>query len=266
MRLSILCLFFLISGPIFAQNVINQTDALGQKQGFWTKRDAEGNLLYQATFKDDKPVGEMKRFHPNGKIKAVLNFVEGSEISDAQMFDEHGYLIAKGKYIGQKKTGEWSYLTGSKIVSTETYENGLKSGLSKRFYKTGELLEESNWQNDKLHGIFRSYFQEGQVYLECNYTGGRLNGKFKSWFLNGKPELDAVYYDGARDQDWKYFDKDGNLIYTLKFDLGKLLNPEVQDSIEKVKSEEYKTKADQVPDPEKFMQNPEEYMRQMQTH
>ena len=254
-------LFLIING--FSQNTINQVDGMGKKQGLWMKRDADGKLIYQATFKDDKPVGEMKRFHPNGKTKAVLKFTEASNESDAQLFDERGNLIAEGKYVDQKKSGKWNYLVNSKIVLTENYQNGLKEGTSNRFYTTGELLEESNWQADKLNGAYRTYFQDGKVLLECNYTDGRRNGKFISRFPNGFPEIDGTYYDDVRDQEWNYYDSEGNLRYTLKFGLGKLLNPEVQDSIDHARTDVYKTKDDHVPDPEKFLQNPEEYMRLM---
>jgi len=264
MRGLIIYLLLLMSGSIIAQNTVNQTDAQGRKQGFWTKKDTEGKLIYQATFKDDKPVGEMKRFHPNGKLKAVMNFTAGTDESDAQLFDERGKLIAKGKYSGQKKIGEWTYLLDSKVVSTETYLDGQKNGISKRFYKTGELLEESNWQNDKLNGIYRTYFQDGKAFLECNYSQGLRHGAFKTWFPNGTPELDAIYTNDARDKDWIYYSESGELLYTLKFELGKLLNPEVQVRIEKERVGSFKSKGDSVPDPEKFMQNPEEYMRLMQ--
>ncbi len=266
MRGLIICLFLLLTGSVFAQNSINQLDAQGRKQGAWIKKDVEGRMLYQATFKDDKPVGEMKRFHPNGKLKAVLIFVEGSDDSDAKLFDERGKLLAQGKYNGQKKIGEWSYLLETKVVSTENYLDGQKNGISKRYYKTGELLEESNWQNDKLNGFYRSYFQDGTLRLECNYLNGLRNGKFKTVFPNGSLEMDAVYTNDARDKDWKYYDETGKHVYTLKFDLGKLLNPEVQDSIDKVKSDTFKPKDNNIPDPEKFMQNPDEYMRLMQNH
>src|SRR5665647_3960367 len=116
----IILIFLLFSGSIIAQNTANQVDAQGRKQGFWTKKDADGRLLYQATFKDDKPVGEMKRFHPNGKVKAEMIFEAGTGISNAKLFDEQGSLIAQGKYDGQKKTGEWSYFQNSRIVSDET--------------------------------------------------------------------------------------------------------------------------------------------------
>jgi len=264
MRGLIICLFLLMSESLMAQNTLNQVDAQGKKQGFWTKKDTEGKLLYQATFKDDKPIGEMKRFHPNGKVMAILNYTENSDEAAAQMFDERGKLVAQGKYLNQKKIGEWTYLLDSKVVSTETYLNGQKNGTCKRFYKTGELLEESNWQNDKLNGIYRSYFQDGKTLLECNYLAGQRNGAFKTWFPDGQVEIDAYYSGDSRDKDWKYFNESGELQYTLKYELGKLLNPEVQDRIEKERVGSFKSKGDSVPDPEKFMQNPEEYMRLMQ--
>lgn len=263
MRGLIICLFLLMSGILLAQNAVNQVDALGKKQGFWTKKDREGRMVYQGTFKDDKPVGELKRFHPNGAVMAILNYVEGTDDSGAQMFDEKGKLIAKGKYIGQKKTGEWTYMANSKIVLTETYIDGKKEGISRRFYTTGELLEEAGWKGDKQHGIYKSYFSNGKTYMECNYLEGRLDGSFKSWSLDGTPELEANYKNGARDKDWKYFGVGGRLIYILKFDMGKLLNPEVQDSVEKARGAELNPNS-RIPDPEKYMQNPEEYMRLMQ--
>jgi antitoxin component YwqK of YwqJK toxin-antitoxin module len=260
MRVLIVCIILLFAGSIAAQNAVNQLDAQGRKQGFWTKKDADGKLLYQGTFKNDQPVGEMKRFHPNGKLKAVLNFVEGSEISDAILYDERGNLIAQGKYNGQMKTGEWSYFKDTKIVSTESYLNGQKNGISKKYYSTGELMEESNWKDDKRHGTYSSYFQDGICFLKYNYVDGRLNGSFQTWFPNGVLELDANYYDDLRDKDWKYFSESGEISYTLKYELGNLLNPEVQDSIDAAQSDTFKTREDKIPDPEKFMQNPEEYM------
>ena len=93
MRGLIILLILLLTGNVIAQNTVNQVDAQGRKQGFWSKKDADGKLLYQASFKNDQPVGEMKRFHPNGKLKAVLTYVEGSELSDAKLFDERGRMI-----------------------------------------------------------------------------------------------------------------------------------------------------------------------------
>ena len=263
MRILIIAIILLVFGNVVAQNTVNQLDAQGRKQGYWSKKDADGKLLYQATFKDDQPIGELKRYHPNGKLNAILNFVEGSEISDAQLFDEKGQLIARGKYSGQKKNGEWNYFLNSKVISTETYLKGQKNGLGRRFYKTGELLEESSWKDDKLNGLYRSYFQDGKIYLECSYQNGQRNGSFKTWFSDGTVELDAYYSNDFRDKDWNYFDSTGKIKYKLKYDSGKLLNPEIQDSIDAVQLGSFKFRENNIPDPEKFMQNPEEYMKMM---
>jgi antitoxin component YwqK of YwqJK toxin-antitoxin module len=262
MRGLIFCLLFTLTVAGFAQTSINQTDAMGKKQGLWVKKDRDGKKIYEATFRDGKPVGEMKRFYPNGKVMALMNFLAGSDTAVAQLFDESGSLMARGKYVDQKKTGEWTYFLDSKIVSTENYGNGLKEGPAKRFYKTGELLEESNWKNGHLDGLYRAYFSNGKVYLECNYSDGQRNGPFRIWQSDGTPELDASYCYDARDKDWKYFDGSGKIRFTLKFDKGKMLNPQVQDSIDSLNSKSFTAK--DVPDPEKFMQNPEEYMRLMQ--
>lgn len=266
MRKLIILIFLLFSGSIIAQNAVNQIDSQGRKQGFWTKKDAEGKLLYQATFKNDKPVGEMKRFHPNGKIKAVLNFIESSELSDVQLFDEGGHLIARGKYLEQKKTGEWNYFLDAKIVSTENYLNGLKNGVSIRYYQTGEVLEESNWKDDLLEGVYKSYFQDGKIYMECNYSKGMRNGPFKTRFVDETVELDAFYTGDLKDKNWLYYDKTGVVMYILKYDKGKLLNPGVQDSIDAAEFDNYKTRGNSIPDPEKYMKNPEEYMKLMKSH
>lgn len=260
MRKLIICIFLLLSGSIIAQDTINQVDTQGRKQGFWTKKDLHGKLLYQATFKDDKPVGEMKRFHPNGKIKAVLYFIEESELSDVKLFDGAGRQVAQGKYLGQEKTGEWSFFKDSKVVSSENYVNGKKNGVSKRWYTTGELLEESTWKDDKLDGIYRSYFQDGKLYQESNYVQGQRSGPFKTWFSDGTLELDGFYMSDVRHKDWLYYDNSGVLLYALKYNQGQLLNPEVQDSINAAQFDNFKTKGDSIPDPEKYMQNPEEYM------
>lgn len=262
MRKLLIIVFFFITTGILAQNNINQTDAQGRKQGVWAKKDAEGKLIYQATFKDDKPVGELKRFHPNGVVKAILNFTEGNDESLAQLFDEKGKLVAEGKYAGQKKNGEWKYISDGKVVGTETFNNGQKHGIARRFYKSGEILEESNWVADQMNGVCKSYFQDGKIFLECNYANGKRNGSFKTWSPAGVLELDATYTDDSKDKEWKYFDEAGKLRFTLKYELGQLLNPEVQDSLDNVQSKDYK--ASNAPDPEKFMQNPEEYMMLMQ--
>ena len=53
-----------IFANVYCQNNsdIDKTDQQGRKQGQWVKKDADGNVLYEGTFKDGHPVGEFKRY------------------------------------------------------------------------------------------------------------------------------------------------------------------------------------------------------------
>ncbi len=249
-----------LSVSAFAQEPSNQTDAQGHKQGFWQKRDATGKLLYEGIFKDNRPMGEMKRFHPNGKIKASLIYSAGSDTSSATLYDEEGQKIAQGKYAGQMKTGEWNYFTEGKLVSSETFQYNLKNGLAKKYYQSGELLEESNWKNNLKDGLYKAFYKNGKSYLECMYKLGMLDGWCISFYPNGGMETETFYKNKLREGDSKYYDEEGKLCYMLKYNKGILMNPEVLDSIQNKRVSEFEKNKCKVVDPEKFMADPEQYM------
>jgi len=58
-RLIFILPLLLLSTTVMSQNV---TDAGGKKQGPWVKKYPNGNIMYQGTFRDDKPVGLFKRY------------------------------------------------------------------------------------------------------------------------------------------------------------------------------------------------------------
>lgn len=130
LKIKSLLLFLLVFQIGYAQNDINQVDGKGQKQGFWQKQQANGNLLYEGHFKNDEPIGEFKRYHPNGMLKARLIYSETSDTIEAELFDIHGKLMAKGKYLGQLKIGKWQYFQKGQLVSEEVFENNQKHGIS----------------------------------------------------------------------------------------------------------------------------------------
>ena len=69
MRIILILLLLL---PLITLSQINQTDSTGKRQGLWKKQFPGGNLIYEGNFKDGKPVGEWKRYHENGQVKALI--------------------------------------------------------------------------------------------------------------------------------------------------------------------------------------------------
>jgi antitoxin component YwqK of YwqJK toxin-antitoxin module len=261
MRKIILLLLVLISFEGYSQ--INQTDSRGLRQGRWERNYTNGKPMYQGSFENGKPVGEWIRYHEGGQVKARIKYTPGSDSAFAQLYEEGGKKIAEGVFVDEKREGQWTFFAGDVKISEEEYRGGIKHGVSRRFYPSGEVLEESEWQNGQQEGNYRVFFTGGNPYLQCKFSNGNRNGLCLSYFQNGRVEMEAYYNNNLRDREWKYYDENGKLLYTLKYDNGNLLNPEVRDSIDNLQNSELEKK-ENIADPEKFMQDPSEYMMQMQ--
>lgn len=258
--LILIVLFFPVA--IFAQ--VNQTDSDGLRQGKWQKTWPGGKLMYQGQFKDGKPVGEWTRFYEGGQVKAKINYTENSDSAFAQLFDEWGKKIAEGAYVNEKREGKWIFFSNNVKISEEEFSEGRKHGISRTYYPTGEVLEESEWENGTREGNYRVFFKNGKPYMQCKFSNGKRNGLCLSYFQNGRIEMEATYKNNLRHGEWKFYNEHGEYLYMLKYDNGQLLNPEVRDSIDNNQIMNLESGKQNIPDPEKFMNDPSEYMMQMQ--
>lgn len=259
MRITFILVLILFSFLALSQN--NQIDANGLKQGKWEKRQPNGRLIYEGSFKDDKPVGEWKRYHPGGQVKAVLNYT--GDTATVRFFDLWRKPVAEGTYYKQKKEGTWKTFSQNRIIAEESFKNDMKHGTSKKFYETGEVMEETDWVNDKQEGNHQVFFKNGKPYLQFKMSNNQRHGVCISYYQNGQRELEGYYTKGLRDKEWRFYDLSGNLSYTLFYDNGELLNPAVRDSISNLSLENLEKGKEGIPDPEKYLQNPSEYMDKM---
>ncbi|MBN2636424.1 MAG: hypothetical protein JXR61_09145 [Prolixibacteraceae bacterium] len=246
--------------PIVSFSQTNQTDANGLRQGFWTKQQPNGRPLYEGNFKDDKPIGEWKRYHEGGRVKAIINYRTDSDSAFTQLFNELGKKVAEGNYIDERKEGTWKYFSDNQLISKEQHKNGMKHGVSITYYKSGEIMEQVDWKEGKQEGNYRVFFKSGEPYMEYKVSNNQRNGLCLIYFENGRVELEAYYKNSLRDSVWKYHNEDGDLLYTLRYDNGELLNPEVRDSISTMQLENLERNKDNVIDPEKYMEDPSEFM------
>ncbi len=255
----LLCLL-LYPLPSPGQPALNQTDSAGLKQGPWQKRYPNGKLVYEGFFTDGKPSGLWKRYHDNGTIKAILGYQAPGDTASARLFDTNGKRVAEGLYLHELKTGRWSYFSNEVKIAEETYLEGKKEGLCSTYYKSGELLESSWWKDDQREGLYRAFYTTGIPYLECHYVNGTRNGKCISYYPSGKTEVESLYVNDLPEGPWKYFSEEGQLLYTLYYSEGKLLNPEVIRKLDSARLQELEKQRDRLTDPEKYLQNPEELL------
>ncbi len=243
---------------------MNHTDSDGLRQGKWQRNYPNGRLMYEGFFKDNRPSGEWVRYHETGQVKAKISYSENSDSAYALLFDVHQKKIAEGFYLNEKREGRWIFYVNNRKVSEEEYSEGIKHGISQTFYDSGEVLDETEWRNGKQEGSYRAFFKNGKPYMQCKYSNGKRNGLCLSYFSNGRVEMEAGYKDNLRHGAWKYSDENGNYLYTLQYAEGQLLNPEVRDSIDSIQNSELEKTRHTLQDPEKFMQEPSQYLMQMQ--
>ncbi|PTN08513.1 antitoxin component YwqK of YwqJK toxin-antitoxin module [Mangrovibacterium marinum] len=255
-------LFLAMVLPGLAQEAGNRLDENGQKQGYWEKKQPNGKFLYQGYFQDDKPVGEWKRFHTNGVLKARINYAEDSDTAAVTLFDNYGNKLADGFYLGREKAGHWVYYDKRQKVAEENYVDGKKNGTARTYYSSGELFVETNYVDGVEEGVYRAYQKSGTVYFECQMNDGRRDGYCQIFYPNGELETAAFYRAGVREDCWTYYDENGRLQYSLEYENGQVQNPAVLDSVEQIRYRQLDENRNKIMDPEQFMQDPVQYMMQ----
>ena len=210
MKKLILLLSFAVSVAAFGQNI---TDAQGSKQGKWKKLYPNGEVMYEGTFKDDKPVGEMLRYDESGKLRSIQQYAEGSDNFTVEYYDpQTGKLTSKGAYNGKLRDGEWQYIApeSGTVVMIEHLKNGKLSGTTQIFNLDKGLIEEMNWVDDVMVGAHKRYFDDGTLYIEQQYdTGGALTGEVKMYFENGALAAKGNYTAGKKEGKFEFFNPDG---------------------------------------------------------
>jgi antitoxin component YwqK of YwqJK toxin-antitoxin module len=211
---------------------INFTDNKGLKQGYWEKKYENGNIRYTGRFKDNKPVGEFRRYYKSSSLQSVMVYDESGNYAKATFYYENGKIAATGKYFGTKKDNIWKYYSfyGGHLSNEESYNKGKKDGYSREYYSDSTVSQEKMWKNGVLNGPWRMWFPGEKIRLETRYVNGKLNGPFNTYYPDGSQEISGIYNNDIRIGKWTYREKETGKIKIINY-IGGL--PENQDEIDK---------------------------------
>ncbi|MCB0429037.1 MAG: toxin-antitoxin system YwqK family antitoxin [Flavobacteriales bacterium] len=209
-------------GSVHAQDSLNVTDAKGHKQGHWIRTYPNDQVRYDGFFKDDKPVGLLKRYRENGKLEADMDYAPDGVTCDTKVYHENGQVVAMGRYIGQEKDGVWQYFNekGQK-TSQESFKKGVKDGTFEEYYpETGNIVNRMQWKDGKKDGDWVQQFEDGTIRTTGHYTDDHLEGDVTFHYPSGKVQMTGPYVKGIKNGTWKYFLGDGRLGSIVRYSNG----------------------------------------------
>ena len=224
--LVIICPVTLAQENISSDTSFNNIDDNGLKQGHWKKYYDDGNPEYEGYFKNDKPVGEFKRFFPGNKIKAIMNYKEDGKTVKATLFYQNAKKAAEGTFIDMKKEGQWKYFSfyGGYLSSLENYINGKKDGVSYKYYENGIITEEIHWKNGIKQGKWTRYYLNENPVVSSTYLNDKLHGDYEAFYHDGNLKVKGIYWKDTRHGKWLYYNEKGEIKLTIKYNYGEVLN------------------------------------------
>lgn len=199
--------------------------------------DTEGHLLYSGTYKDgngllqtwypsgalksegyfknDQPVGVLKRYYENGQIDAIIQLDDkGQPNGPYQHWYPNGQLSRQTEYRAggiahtDKRWDEEGHL------DLETYydeRNQKRRELS--YYSTGQLAYETTWDAEgRRDGLSKHFNEQGQLIDGFLYRSGILT-ESRKWSDSGRLLYEAEYGDDDSLKSSRgYSETSGNLL------------------------------------------------------
>ena len=113
-----------------------------QRNGQYQEYDKNGQLLVNATYKDNMLNGAKTYFYANGKPMLNLTYYKGVLNGEATSFDEQGNKLISMKFANNLPDGaQTAYYPNGKVKFSKNYKNGVWNGKTYKEYDEKGLLE-----------------------------------------------------------------------------------------------------------------------------
>tara|TARA_B100000767_G_C19759209_1_gene534366 strand:- start:123 stop:1310 length:1188 start_codon:yes stop_codon:yes gene_type:complete len=227
-----------VTGPFLIRNNLLYLQDTNELVQGTVEIYSAGNLSERKDYKNGLLDGTYGSYYPSGQLSTREIYMSGYKDGMYEMFWENGQLARQGRYKNGKEVGISKYYgengdlylkrhfnnSTSEVELEKTYtnsiltgrfemKNGLKNG-SYSFYRNNSILKEKGTFLDGYRDGVIEYFDEKQQLDKEVFYEGRTDilsvdyfywddGTLKSKFTNNQ---------GSKNNNWKFFNKQGNLI------------------------------------------------------
>jgi len=109
-------------------------------------------------------------------------------------------------------TGIKKYMSGKYLVKEVTFKNGIKEGLMKSYYMTGEVRHTFLYKNGLREDSSIWFYQEGQKFRVTPFKKDTVDGIQKQYYRTGHLKAKLGYSRGLRTTFIQEFTPEGKLV------------------------------------------------------
>jgi hypothetical protein len=108
-------------------------------------------------------------------------------------------------------TGIKQYMSGNLLVKEVTFKNGVRQGLTKTYYVSGELYQTFWYENGLREDTGKYFYKEGQLFRKTPYKNDTIDGIQIQYYRGGQLRAKIGFDKGKRTPYLEEFTSDGKL-------------------------------------------------------
>lgn len=164
----------------------------------------------------------IKTYYSNGKIKSDISVSNDSKNGPVVTYFENGSIATKGYFINNEREKTWNFYDekSGKLIVIENYKDGMLEGEQRYYYPNGVLKLKGEYKNNQRIGFWEMYDELGRLEVQNIFLNGENVINVALFQDNGNILCSGGTIDGYREGVWKYFDRDGKLLYEVEYKKG----------------------------------------------
>jgi uncharacterized protein len=210
------------NGLLLSEGLI---DEAGNRNGKWKDLYADGKIMDEGQYVDNRRSGQWKFYNLAQKIEQTGSYNNGRPDGLWKWYYEDGKLLREEEYFQGKRDGLYTeYSVDGEIIAQGQYTDGETNGEWK--YKYSNFTEDGKYIAGLKDGIWKSYYTNGKLKFKGNFIQGNPDGLQSFYYENGQLREEQYFKMGIREKTWKKFDEEGkqSIIITYRNDVETSIN------------------------------------------
>lgn len=205
---------FYRTGQVFSETFFKRGRPSGMHRSYYQNGQTETEFFILNGLRD----GIVKEYYENGKLELKYKIKDLSKNGKVSWFNEDGSVFLEGNFVDDLPDGIWTYYDqNGAIIGTENFKAGLYlgedgevyNGPFEMMYEDDILAGEINYEEGLRHGLSKLYYSTGELWV-----------KFKC--VKGDCKTQDFYKDGTLKQEGSDFMNDVYGITKNYYPSGKL--------------------------------------------